>query len=167
MWKTAGLLAKLLPLAVAVLVAGLSSAGEDGGRRIQIAGALAEGLGTSITVREIEEAGLHDYTLFNPYDQREDRYTGVLIPDLVERFGAPEVQSITLTAIDDYIIEFSREEWNDLQIVLSTRVNGEYIGFDKKGPMRVVFPDYDASKLEYQETLPKWIWMITRIEFKE
>ncbi|WP_323786401.1 hypothetical protein [Thalassovita sp.] len=167
MRKTILLSIPVITLLVSALFTGIASAGEDGSKRISIAGALTERVGTSVTVREIEEAGLHDFTLFNPYDQREDKYTGVLFSDLVAKFGAENVQSITLTAIDDYIIEFSREEWNDLQIVLSTRVNGEYIGFDKKGPMRVVFPDYDATKPEYQETLPKWIWMITRIEFKE
>ncbi|MBR9652097.1 hypothetical protein [Thalassovita aquimarina] len=167
MMKCFGGLSRVMPLVIAGLYASLAVAQEDGSQRISLSGALAEGQEGSATISEIEAAGLHEFTLFNPYDQREDLYAGVFISDLVEKFGAEGARSVTLIALDDYTIDFSREEWDDFGIVLSTRMNGDYFGFDMKGPMRVVFPDYDGAKLEYQETLPKWIWMITRIEFKK
>ncbi|MYM56191.1 hypothetical protein [Thalassovita mangrovi] len=167
MCKSTSALLRILALLVAAMFATVTAAAEDGSRIIRLSGALADGQAAAVTVKDLETAGLQEFTVFNPFEQREDLYTGVFIKDLVHRFGAEDVQSITLTAIDQYSITFDREEWENFRILISTRVNGDYFGFDKKGPLRVVFPDYDPNQLAYQEILSKWIWMITRIEFKK
>lgn len=167
MLKAARLLIPMISMMFVALSVGLASAEEDGSRIIRFSGALAEGQSSTVTVKQIEQAGLQEFTVFNPYEEREEDYTGVFISDLVEMFGAEGVQSVRLTALDDYVIDINQEEWSNLRIVLATRVDGAYFGFETKGPMRIVFPDYDSDKLEHQELLPKWIWMITRIEFKD
>jgi len=116
-----------------------------------------------VPVAEIEAAGLHQVEAFNPYEQRSETYEGVWMQDFVAAFGSAETTALTTRAIDDYEITFDREEWQSLRILIATRVNGEYIDFDQKGPMRIIFPDYDETHEDYQTNLPKWTWMITEI----
>ncbi|MDX1779906.1 MAG: hypothetical protein R3256_01180 [Thalassovita sp.] len=156
-----------MALIVAMLAANLAFARANGEQSISFFGALADGQAETVTVKEIEALGLHEFSVYNPFELREDLYTGVFVKEFVEAFGADDIVEISATAIDDYTITFSREEWLRYPIVFAIRVNGEYIGFDKKGPMRVIFPEYDPNKSEYQELLPKWMWMITQIEFKK
>ena len=144
----------------------LAVAGEaDGSVRIKLTGKLAPGVSKQVTVKEIESVGIVEVEAFNPYEERADWYTGVWLDQLVQRFGGQDVTGVTTKAIDDYQIDFSKSEWEDMRIMVATRVNGHYIGFDKKGPMRIVFPDYDKGLKKYQNNLAKWMWMINRIEF--
>lgn len=165
--KFVNIFSKATALIVAILAANLAFAQASGEQHIHLFGALADGQAETVTIEEIEALGLHEFTVYNPFELREEPYAGVFVKDFVEAFGADDVEAISAAAIDDYTITFSREEWLKYPIVFATRVNGENIGFDKKGPMRVIFPEYDPDKSEYQELLPKWMWMITRIEFKK
>ena len=71
-----------------------------------------------------------------------------------------------MKALDDYEITFTKKLVGDERILLVYKVNGEYISIRDKGPLRVVFVDYDASKKEYQQNLQMWLWMIKEVEFQ-
>lgn len=146
-----------------VLGAANPSFSADGGTTIQVTHAGREEAGRQVPVREIEQVGLQEIRAFNPYEKRSDTYKGVWMKDFVAAFGSAETSFLTTRAIDDYEITFSKDEWQDLRILIATQVNGEYIDFDKKGPMRIIFPDYDENLEAYQTNLPKWTWMITEI----
>lgn len=135
----------------------------DGDTIILVLQAGSKDNGRQISVAEIETAGLQQVQAFNPYEKRSETYSGVWMQDFVAAFGSAETSSLTTRAIDDYEITFSKQEWQDLRILIATRVDGEYIDFDRKGPMRIIFPDYDEKHKDYQTNLPKWTWMITEI----
>ncbi|CUH66112.1 hypothetical protein TG4357_02241 [Thalassovita gelatinovora] len=167
MWKSLRRLLVTLLVASAAASGTPAMASEDGTYRIRLTGALARGQTGSISVKELEKLGLQEAEAYNPLEHRSEVYTGVLLQDLVTVLGTNAVQSLTTTAIDHYEIHFEKREWNKFRIMLATRVNGDYIGFEEKGPVRIVFPDFDPNQLEYQEMLPKWMWMITKIEFNK
>lgn len=146
-----------------LLAAAQPAAAADGDTTILVSNAGAAASGKQIPVAEIEQAGLQEVVAFNPYEKRSETYQGVWMQDFVARFGTPETASLTTRAIDDYEITFDRSEWQDLRILIATRVDGKYIDFDQKGPMRIIFPDYDDTLAAYQTNLPKWTWMITEI----
>jgi hypothetical protein len=139
------------------------SAAADADTMIRLAGALADNARKRVSVGEIEAIGTVDVEAFNPYEKRSDTYTGVWMEDFAAHFGATDIKSLKTTAIDDYEITFDKAEWTELRILIATRVNGSYIDFDEKGPMRIVFPDYDEKLEAYQLNLPKWTWMITKV----
>ena len=135
----------------------------DGGTTILVTHTGQEQDKRQVSVAEVEKAGLQEVHAFNPYEKRSETYSGVWMQDFVAAFGTEETTSLTTRAIDDYEITFNKEEWQDLRILIATRVDGEYIDFDRKGPMRIIFPDYDEKHEDYQTNLPKWTWMITEI----
>lgn len=102
--------------------------------------------------------------LYNPWEKREDKYEGVLLSELAKKYGK-NTNSLKLIALDDYTIEFLKDEYENERIMIAFKVNDEYISVRKKGPMRIVYLDYDPSKKRYENNLYKWMWMIKKIEF--
>ena len=137
----------------------------DGSAMIRLYGNLATDIPKRVSVKQIEAIGVDSVEAYNPYEKRTENYTAVWFDQFAQHFGADSINKITMKAIDDYEIEFAPSEWQQMRILIATRVNGDYIGYDKKGPMRIIFPDFDAKQEIYQVNLPKWMWMINKIEF--
>ncbi|WP_422374935.1 hypothetical protein [Roseibium sp.] len=131
----------------------VSNAAQDAGRQF-------------LSVAEIEKAGVQQVRAFHPYEKRSNDYHGVWLEDFVTHFGSSDVSKVITRAIDDYEITFSRDEWQSMRILIATRVNDRHVDFDEKGPVFIVFPDYDEKKKVYRANLPKWIWMITEISME-
>jgi len=144
----------------------LYAAPADGNSRVRFYGEISPDASSRMTVKQIEATGISTLKAYNPYEKKTDSYTGVWLKQLVKHLAKPGINSVTLKAIDDYEVDFTADEWEKIRIMLVTRVNGQYIGFEQKGPMKVIFPDFNADEKLYQDTLPKWMWMITKIEFK-
>ena len=126
----------------------------------------AQGVSSRISIDQIEALGTVDVNVDNPYEDGAMDYSGVMMDVFVEGFGGEDVQKIIGTAIDDYRIEWTREEWETLPIMFVTRVEGERISFEQRGPMRIVYTEYDPTQKVYQDLIAKWMWMIVTIEFE-
>ena len=144
----------------------LQAATADANVRIKLQGKKTDNTDKRVSIKQIEAIGLIEVKAYNPYEKKSDVYTGVLMNKFVKHFAKPGVKEMALSAIDDYTITFTSSEWENMRIVIATRVNGKYIGYDEKGPLRIIFPDYDTSKKIYQNILPKWMWMINKVNFK-
>lgn len=134
---------------------------------VAIAGSLAKGPDRLITIAEIEAMGLTEVTSFNPHDDVTATYSGIWLRDLVSTLADQSTTKVTLTAIDHYQVDFDRDEWQDLEIFLATREDGKLIEFEDRGPLRVIIADYDEQQRKHQDTIAKWVWMITEIDFSD
>ena len=139
---------------------------DGGNKKFRLIGNLKQKSLKKITIKDIENLGMVEENVYNPYEKRVDLYGGVPFKTFVEKYAAKNVKSVTLMAIDDYAVVIPKSEWNSKRIILSTRMNKKYIAVRSKGPLRIVFPDYDIKKKEYETNLSHWIWMIKKIEFK-
>lgn len=139
---------------------------EDGNRRIILSGLTSSGNMQQISVKEIESLGLTEVDLDSPFLEHRTHFSGVWFDQFVSHYGTSEVANVLLTGIDKYEVSISKMDWSTYRILLVTREDGKYIGYQQKGPMRVVFPDYHPSEKHSQANLPKWIWMITEIKLK-
>lgn len=134
---------------------------------IRLGGDLGHSDLAGITIEQIEALGLAEVEVFNPDERRVATYQGVWLNDIVAGFGTGQTQNISMTAIDFYQASFDREDWERLRILLATREDGAHIEVDRKGPMRVIFADYNPEERAYQETIGKWIWMVNKIDFSD
>jgi hypothetical protein len=139
---------------------------EDGSRRIILSGLTSSGNIQQISVKEVESLGIVEVEVDSPFLEHKTHFSGVWLDQFVSHFGTPEVTNAVLTAIDKYEVSISRADWSTYRILLVTREQGKYLGYQQKGPMRVVFPDHYSNKKNSQANLPKWIWMITEIKLK-
>jgi hypothetical protein len=138
-----------------------------GDKFIRLSGnTLVEGVTTRLSVKELEQQfTLSTIDAYNPWEKRTDSYTGIWLDELVIKLARADTTAITFIALDNYQITFERAEWRAKKILLVTRIGGEHQPVRNKGPLRVVYQHFDKGSAEDGITLPKWIWMITRIEF--
>ena len=136
-------------------------------QKIRLMGKVKANISKRVTVKEIEN-GLTfiEEKVYNPYEERSDFYGGVSLKSFIKKYATDSVVAVRFIAMDDYETTITKSEWDSMRIILSTRMNREYMSIKSKGPLRIVFPDYDPKKKEYQVNMPSWIWMIKKIEFR-
>lgn len=93
-------------------------------------------------------------------------FTGVPLATLMQDL-APEAQSISATAINDYAVEIPRSGWADGAALLAYLNHGEPMSLREKGPLWIVFP-FDADPAYRQEVVyARSIWQLDRISVTE
>ena len=92
-----------------------------------------------------------------PFLKRRVTFEGVLLSDLLEVAGVPDAAStVSLTALDDYKVDFKVSDIRSSQMLLATRADGKHMPVDRSGPIRIVFPDSSAPG----RNPDLWIWSV-------
>jgi hypothetical protein len=93
-----------------------------------------------------------------PFLKRRVMFEGVLLSDLLAVAGVPETASkVSLTALDDYKVDFKVSDVRSSQMLLATKADGRHMPVDRSGPIRIVFPD--SSSIGRNPDL--WIWSVS------
>lgn len=96
-----------------------------------------------------------------PFLKRRVMFEGVLLSDLLAVAGVPSSASkVSLTAVDDYKVDFNLADVRSSQMLLATKADGRHLPVDRSGPIRIVFPD--SSTLGRNPDL--WIWSVSSIK---
>ena len=149
-----------------LLTATLFAAKDLSLKKVKFIGELKESKSLRVSIKEIEKIGYHDFFINDPHLTKPATYGGVFLKDFVKFYGKESVSKITFTAIDGYKITITKEEWNSDIILLTTQYNNKYTSYKTKGPLRIVYPKYNAKSKKYSKNLINWIWMIKTIEFQ-
>ena len=96
-----------------------------------------------------------------PFLKRRVTFEGVLLSDLLAVAGIPDSASkVSLTALDDYKVDFKVADVRSSQMLLATKADGKHMPVDRSGPIRIVFPD--SSTLGRNPDL--WIWSVASMK---
>jgi hypothetical protein len=96
-----------------------------------------------------------------PFLKRRVTFEGVLLADLLAVAGVPDSASkVSLTALDDYKVDFTLDDVRSSQMLLATKADGKHMPVDRSGPIRIVFPD--SSSLGRNPDL--WIWSVSTMK---
>jgi hypothetical protein len=96
-----------------------------------------------------------------PFLKRRVLFEGVLLSDLLAVAGVPDSAStVSLTALDDYVVDFKVADVRSSQMLLATKADGKRMPVDRSGPIRIVFPD--GSSLGRNPDL--WIWSVSSMK---
>ena len=96
-----------------------------------------------------------------PFLKRRVMFEGVLLSDLLAVAGVPSSASkVSLTALDDYKVDFKLDDVRSSQMLLATKADGKHMPVDRSGPIRIVFPD--SSTLGRNPDL--WIWSVSNLK---
>lgn len=135
--------------------------------RIELTGAVRSTAPSSVTIRDLENLSLAEYSVFDPFKKQRFKFTGVLLRDIVKQYGAADVDKVQLEAIDEYIVDFNRDDWERWDIMLATRQDGKHITIEQSGPARIVMPYDTARDIDQNIYSPKWIWLVRSIKFTQ
>jgi len=114
----------------------------------------------------IEDVGLVEYSVQDPFSGYQILYRGVLMRDLFALWQVAEnVQTVRLTALNDYQIDIPIEDFHNYPILFAMQADGVYMEPDYQGPAMLVYP---VDNYEFDEIAIKrrWIWQIKMIEFE-
>jgi hypothetical protein len=112
----------------------------------------------------IEQLGLVEYTVEDPWAEAQVTYTGVLMSDLKKYAGvSAAATSIQMTALDDFSVDISVADIDRWPIMLATRTNGDYMDIENAGPTRIIFP-YHTEAFELEAYNKFWIWNLKSMD---
>lgn len=136
-------------------------------KKITLSGQLSEGKVKRLSASQIIE-GLEfiQKKVYNPYEKRSNLYGGVLLDAFVKKYAKESTKTVKFKAIDGYEAVIPRELWEKEPILIATDLNGKRTDLKTKGPLQIVFLDFQPDEIEDQATIPLWIWMVTKIEFR-
>lgn len=135
-------------------------------KTIKFLGELKPNIKKRVSIKTIESLGIKYYDVIDPYTKKQTNYAGVNLKVFASFFGNENTKSLTFKAIDGYEVTITKDHWEKNSVVLVTRVENEIVTYDKKGPLRIIYPKYKKADENFAKNLPNWIWMINSIEFK-
>lgn len=122
-----------------------------------------DGTSTSYTPADLEGFATYSLTTTTPWREEPAQFEGVILSDILAKHGLDGVDSILVTAENDYATTMERELLDSVTILVATRVDGERHSRRARGPIQFVIDSetYAASDLTSESN---FVWMAARIE---
>jgi hypothetical protein len=133
--------------------------------KIRLAGEINEAAPQAVTIEDLEKLPLTEYSVFDPFKKERFLFKGVLLREIIKEYGVSGVNKVQIKAIDEYMADFSQGDWTRWDIMLATRQDGKPIEVKQSGPARIVMPYDTAKDIDQSVYNPKWVWLISSIEF--
>jgi hypothetical protein len=114
----------------------------------------------------IESLGLVDYTVQDPFENREITYRGVLMSDLLDVWQVGEdATTLHVVALNDYAVDVPIADLRNYPVLFALQADGEYMPISTRGPAMLVYPynDFEFDVAIYNDF---WAWQIATIEVR-
>ncbi|MBW3618930.1 MAG: molybdopterin-dependent oxidoreductase [Actinobacteria bacterium] len=136
------------------------------GAELQLTGDLGlanDGDALLLSTTELEQLATVELDVYEPFEERRIRFSGVRVADLLDFADVPErATALHLVAHDDYSVTLDVAALRDEGAVLATRAEGEPIALEAGGPIRLVFPDGAVTGANPD----LWIWSVRDIDVR-
>ena len=114
----------------------------------------------------IEQAGVVEYSVKDPFSGTTIRYRGVPMRDLLALWQVPkDAQTAYLTALNDYAIDVPLSDFYEYPVLFALQADGSYMEPADQGPAMLVYP-VDQYDFEINQVKRNLIWQIKSIELK-
>lgn len=101
-------------------------------------------------------------SIYEPFVKRRERFTVIPIATFFSLVGIKGRDKVVTRALNDYTFTATANQFLEANAYLAIALNGEPIGYDQGGPIRLVFPD--TSK--WAKNLDAWNWSLRTISVK-
>lgn len=130
-------------------------------------GAKNSGDALLLDMNTLEQFGLVQYVLNDPWLKEKVTYKGVLMSDFLEIIQAdPGAESVHFVALDNYEVEISLREIRKWPVLLATQANGKYMTVQENGPTRIIFPFDQFPEIDQVTYKDLMIWNIASAEVR-
>ena len=90
-------------------------------------------------------------------------FQGVLLQTLLEAAQIdPDVHTLTMVALNDYVVEIPVTDMTDYPVLIATRADGERMPIERYGPLRIVYP-FGLQPLDQAIYESRSIWQLFQI----
>lgn len=119
-----------------------------------------------LDVATLESLGIVEYTVMDPFEDREITYRGVLMSDLLDVLQIEEgATTLQMVALNDYKIDLPIDEMYEYPVIFAMMADGAYMQPSDFGPAMIVYP-YDDFRFDRSIYNSRWIWQIASITVK-
>ena len=115
----------------------------------------------------LEALGTYGLETVTPWRKQPARFVGVRLMDLLHAHGLAEVTAIRVIAENDYAVTIQREDWQQNDVLVATRVNGKGHSRRERGPIQFIFDMSSNPRLGDEVFQSNWVWMASRIEIAD
>lgn len=118
------------------------------------------------TPADLEQLGAYRLTTTTPWRDTPAVFEGASLRDLLERHGLADGDAILVVAENEFQTIIEREVWENVPMILATRVDGQAHSRRARGPIQFVVPDdiYSRGEHVFERHL---VWMAARIQPSE
>lgn len=114
----------------------------------------------------LEQAGLVEYSVTDPFEERSILYRGVLMRDLLALWQvAADARTVRIRALNDYKIDIPIDDFRHYPILFALQADGVDLQPDYRGPAMLVYP-LDQYEFDLIAVQRNWIWQIKTIDIQ-
>jgi hypothetical protein len=112
----------------------------------------------------LDRLGLVRVAVYDPWAKKDLEFQGAWLQDLIDVARPTDAaQSVHLTALDDYQVDFSMSDVRAGGILLATKTgDGQPIPIADGGPLRIVF----VGGVPSGGSADQWIWSLSTIDVR-
>lgn len=95
----------------------------------------------------------------SPWTEGIVEYQGVLVRDILAYTGA-KATSVNATALNDYTVTIPASDFQEYDVILATRRDGEVLSVRDRGPVWIIYPWTDQPNLQNEVIFSRSIWQL-------
>ena len=101
-------------------------------------------------------------SIYEPFLKKRQSFSVIPLKNLFTLAGISAKDLVRTTALNDYTFTESAKNFIAAEAYLAIKVNGQPIGYDQGGPIRLIFSD----KSKWSKNLDAWNWSLVTISVK-
>jgi hypothetical protein len=101
-------------------------------------------------------------SIYEPFLKKRQSFSVIPLKNLFNMAGISGKDRVKTAALNDYVFTESAENFISADAYLAIKINGQPIGYDQGGPIRLIFSD----KSKWSKNLDAWNWSLVSISVK-
>jgi len=101
-------------------------------------------------------------SIYEPFLKKRQSFSVIPLKSLFNLAGIAGKDRVKTMALNDYVFTETAESFIAADAYLAIKVNGQPIGYDQGGPIRLIFSD----KSKWSKNLDAWNWSLVSISVK-
>ena len=121
--------------------------------------------GVVVELTEVDFLALKQFTVFteNEFVDGLVEFKGPLARDVVALLNDAEIETLKLTAVNDYTVELPMSELLDYDVIFAVSQDGVAFSTRDKGPIWVIYPMTDNIELQDRVYNDRLIWQLVSV----
>lgn len=111
----------------------------------------------------LEALGLRTLETTNPFETGVQRFSGVLLRDVLRLVGGDDKTMMVASALDGYTVEIPVADAIAYDVLLAMTWNGERMTVRRRGPIWVIYPIDQTPELRDEIFSNRTIWQLKRL----
>ncbi len=122
--------------------------------------------GAVVELTEDELLAMEQFTVEteNEFVDGLAEFTGPLARDVVALLNTAEIETLTLTAVNDYAVEVPMSDILEYDVIFAMAQNGMRFSIRDKGPIWVIYPMSDNVELQDRVYNDRLIWQLVKVD---